>query len=105
MGLLYPFSSKIISGALYHLVVTLKVSFAIGLDMTSLLLILDCSEMPLSYYFLVSNFFVLDLTNPFFFFSSTAGGFFCYSLAILALEMSSFSYLSSSLESSTYFCV
>ena len=51
MGLLYPFSSKITSGALYHLVVTLRVSFATGFCIDSIRLILDSSEMEFYWVF------------------------------------------------------
>ena len=68
------------SGALYHLVVTLRVSFARGLCNDYTLFILDSCESPdyegLSCF--TSTFFVFDLAKPFllFFPSAYGGGFY-----------------------------
>ena len=72
IGLLYPFSSKITSGALYHLVVTLRVNFARGLCMLSIRFIFDYSEIDSSVFWTT---FVFCLAKPFFFAFPSAAGF------------------------------
>ena len=77
MGLLYPFSRSMTSGARYHRVVTLRVSLVSGLCSDSTLFIFEALEIPSS---LMSIFLVLDRTSPFFFClpSSATFGFYAF---------------------------
>lgn len=101
IGLLYPFSRRMTSGARYHLVVTLRVSLARGLCKDSTLFTLEAWEIPdsppcsLTYTFLV-----FDLTSPFFFALPYSAGFYFSAFSRLAFGLAFVYYTSSSFSSS-----